>query len=87
MSWTEKPETPQSLSVTEILSRAVRLAWSQGFDGNSPLQAYTVQHCALSVRAAHWDTATTLNVSVHDALAAHIAHMPHVAHAPHSHIV
>ncbi|XP_013133341.1 PREDICTED: Down syndrome cell adhesion molecule-like protein Dscam2 [Papilio polytes] len=87
LSVQEKPETPQSLSVTEILSRAVRLAWSQGFDGNSPLQAYTVQHCALSVRAAHWDTATTLNVSVHDAHAAHIAHMPHVGNAPHSHIV
>ncbi|CAH2050967.1 unnamed protein product, partial [Iphiclides podalirius] len=74
LSVQEKPETPQSLSVTEIMSRAVRLSWSQGFDGNSPLQAYTVQHCALSVRASHWDSATALNVSVH------------AAHAPHSHV-
>lgn len=72
----EKPETPQSLSVTEILSRAVRLSWSQGFDGNSPLEAYTIQYCALSaqgaIRVSHWDSATTLNVSVHGPSHAHV---------------
>ncbi|XP_072938511.1 cell adhesion molecule Dscam1-like isoform X2 [Epargyreus clarus] len=68
LSVQEKPETPQSLSVTEILSRAVRLSWSQGFDGNSPLEAYSVQQSALSaqgaLRAAHWDSAVSANVSV-----------------------
>ncbi|CAG4953674.1 unnamed protein product [Colias eurytheme] len=69
LSVQEKPERPQSLSVTEIQSRAVRLSWSQGFDGNSPLAAYAVQRAALSaagaLRADHWDAADTLNVSVH----------------------
>ncbi|XP_047520750.1 Down syndrome cell adhesion molecule-like protein Dscam2 isoform X2 [Pieris napi] len=76
LSVQEKPETPQSLSVTEILSRAVRLSWSQGFDGNSPLEAYTIQYCALSaqgaIRVSHWDSATTLNVSVHGPSHAHV---------------
>lgn len=76
---TEKPETPQSLSVTEILSRAVRLSWSQGFDGNSPLEAYTIQYCALSaqgaIRVSHWDSASTLNVSVHGPSHAHVMYV------------
>ncbi|CAK1540390.1 unnamed protein product [Leptosia nina] len=76
LSVQEKPETPQSLSVTEILSRAVRLSWSQGFDGNSPLEAYTIQYCALSaqgaIRVSHWDSATTLNVSVHGSSHPHV---------------
>ncbi|XP_059046951.1 cell adhesion molecule Dscam2-like [Achroia grisella] len=69
LSVQEKPDTPHSLSVTEILSRAVRLSWSQGFDGNSPLVGYTLQYCVLSaqgsIRVNQWDTATSLNVSVH----------------------
>nr|XP_049692182.1 Down syndrome cell adhesion molecule-like protein Dscam2 [Helicoverpa armigera] len=69
LSVQEKPDTPHSLSVTEILSRAVRLSWSQGFDGNSPLVGYTLQYCALSaqgaIRVNQWDAAVTLNVSVH----------------------
>ncbi|XP_073957210.1 cell adhesion molecule Dscam2-like [Choristoneura fumiferana] len=69
LSVQEKPDSPHSLSVTEILSRAVRLSWSQGFDGNSPLMAYTVQHCTLSavgaVRVDQWHAAVTVNVSVH----------------------
>ncbi|KOB72718.1 Down syndrome cell adhesion molecule-like protein, partial [Operophtera brumata] len=52
LSVQEKPDTPHSLTVTEILSRAVRLSWSQGFDGNSPLMGYTFQHCALSAQGA-----------------------------------
>ncbi|XP_061709196.1 cell adhesion molecule Dscam2 isoform X4 [Cydia pomonella] len=71
LSVQEKPDTPHSLSVTEILSRAVRLSWSQGFDGNSPLMGYTVQHCTLSavgaVRVDQWHAAVTVNVSVHGA--------------------
>ncbi|XP_045780750.1 Down syndrome cell adhesion molecule-like protein Dscam2 [Maniola jurtina] len=69
LSVQEKPETPQSLSVTEIQSRAVRLSWSLRFDGNSPLLGYTLQYTALSaqgaIRVSHWDGATTINVSLH----------------------
>ncbi|CAH0727689.1 unnamed protein product, partial [Brenthis ino] len=69
LSVQEKPETPQSLSVTEIQSRAVRLSWSVRFDGNSPLLGYTLQHTALSaqgaLRVTRWDAAETLNVSLH----------------------
>ncbi|XP_049878899.1 Down syndrome cell adhesion molecule-like protein Dscam2 [Pectinophora gossypiella] len=69
LSVQEKPDSPHSLTVTEILSRAVRLSWSQGFDGNSPLVGYCVQYAELSpqasIRAHQWDAATTLNVSVH----------------------
>lgn len=76
LSVQEKPDVPHSLSVTEILSRAVRLSWSQGFDGNSPLVGYTLQYCALSaqgaIRVNQWDTAVTLNVSVHGILNSHI---------------
>ncbi|KAH9634764.1 hypothetical protein HF086_013624 [Spodoptera exigua] len=72
----EKPDTPHSLSVTEILSRAVRLSWSQGFDGNSPLVGYTLQYCALSaqgaIRVNQWDAAVTLNVSVHGIAHSHV---------------
>ncbi|XP_028160475.1 Down syndrome cell adhesion molecule homolog [Ostrinia furnacalis] len=68
LSVQEKPDTPHSLSVTEILSRGVRLSWSQGFDGNSPLLGYSLQHCPLSpqgaIRAAQWDAAVTHNVSL-----------------------
>lgn len=61
----EKPEMPQSLSVTEIQSRAVRLSWSAGFDGNSPLHGYTVQYTPLSTQARgeRWENAATLNVT------------------------
>lgn len=73
---TEKPDMPHSLSVTEILSRAVRLSWSQGFDGNSPLVGYTVQYCPLSAQGAirinQWDSAVTVNVSVHGGLQSQI---------------
>ncbi|XP_052738089.1 cell adhesion molecule Dscam2 isoform X2 [Bicyclus anynana] len=69
LSVQEKPETPQSLSVTEIQSRAVRLSWSLRFDGNSPLLGYALQYTALSaqgaIRVSHWDGATTVNVSLH----------------------
>ncbi|XP_041974799.1 Down syndrome cell adhesion molecule-like protein Dscam2 isoform X2 [Aricia agestis] len=83
LSVQEKPETPQSLSVTEITSRGVRLSWSQGFDGNSPLRAYSLQYCALAAGAhpARWDTAITLNVSVPDAPVVHSSH-----DAPHDHV-
>lgn len=67
---------PHSLSVTEILSRAVRLSWSQGFDGNSPLVGYTLQYCALSaqgaIRVNQWDAAVTINVSVHGIPHSHV---------------
>ncbi|XP_026317870.1 Down syndrome cell adhesion molecule-like protein Dscam2 isoform X2 [Hyposmocoma kahamanoa] len=71
LSVQEKPDSPHSLTVTEILSRAVRLSWSQGFDGNSPLVGYTVQYATLSAQGAirfnQWDSAHSLNVSVHGA--------------------
>ncbi|CAH2101996.1 unnamed protein product [Euphydryas editha] len=78
LSVQEKPETPQSLSVTEIQSRAVRLSWSLRFDGNSPLLGYTLQHAALAaqgaLRVSRWDAADTLNVSLRGAPAhSHIA--------------
>ncbi|CAG9581989.1 unnamed protein product, partial [Danaus chrysippus] len=65
LSVQEKPEMPQSLSVTEIQSRAVRLSWSAGFDGNSPLHGYTVQYTPLSTQARgeRWENAATLNVT------------------------
>ncbi|KAL0901060.1 hypothetical protein ABMA27_006383 [Loxostege sticticalis] len=76
LSVQEKPDMPHSLSVTEILSRAVRLSWSQGFDGNSPLVGYTVQYCPLSAQGAirinQWDSAVTVNVSVHGGLQSQI---------------
>ncbi|GBO98925.1 Down syndrome cell adhesion molecule homolog [Eumeta japonica] len=68
LSVQEKPDSPHSLAVTEILNRAVRLSWSQGFDGNSPLVGYTVQYAVLSVqgavRANQFDSAVSINVSV-----------------------
>lgn len=71
LKFSEKPDSPHSLTVTEILSRAVRLSWSQGFDGNSPLVGYTVQYATLSaqgaIRVNQWDSAHSLNVSVHGA--------------------
>ncbi|XP_053609899.1 cell adhesion molecule Dscam1-like isoform X1 [Plodia interpunctella] len=76
LSVQESPDTPHSLSVTELLSRHVRLSWSQGFDGNSPLVGYTLQYCALAAQAAvkgnQWESATTLNVSVHGAAHPHV---------------
>ncbi|KAI5636739.1 immunoglobulin i-set domain-containing protein [Phthorimaea operculella] len=76
LSVQEKPDSPHSLTVTEILSRGVRLSWSQGFDGNSPLVGYTVQFAALSpqgaIRVNQWDSATSLNVSVHGAAQTYI---------------
>ncbi|CAH0405117.1 unnamed protein product [Chilo suppressalis] len=76
LSVQEKPDTPHSLSVTEILSRAVRLSWSQGFDGNSPLLGYSLQHCPLSAQGAirinQWDSAVTVNVSLHGGSQPHV---------------
>ncbi|XP_012543882.3 cell adhesion molecule Dscam2 isoform X1 [Bombyx mori] len=76
LSVQEKPDTPHSLSVIEILSRAVRLSWSQGFDGNSPLMGYTLQYAVLStqgaIRVNQWDSAHSVNVSVHGASQSHV---------------
>ncbi|VVC95269.1 unnamed protein product [Leptidea sinapis] len=64
------------LSVQEILSRAVRLSWSQGFDGNSPLEAYTLQYSALSpqgaIRVTHWELANTINITLQGTPHAHV---------------
>lgn len=77
--YSEKPESPHSLTVTEIQSRAVRLSWSTGFDGNSPLAGFTLQHGALAAHAQgalrpdQWDAATAINVTLHTPRTTHAA--------------
>ncbi|CAG9136240.1 unnamed protein product [Plutella xylostella] len=66
LSVQEKPDSPHSLAVTEIQSRGVRLSWSQGFDGNSPLLGYSLQAAPLGAQGSQrWDNARTLNVTLH----------------------
>lgn len=51
----------------EVGSRSARLGWSQGFDGNSPLLGYAVQHSPLHVLQVpiHWEDALIQNISIH----------------------
>lgn len=51
----------------EVGSRSARLGWAQGFDGNSPLLGYAVQHSPLNILQGpvHWDEAVIQNISIH----------------------
>ncbi|XP_063983051.1 protein sidekick-2-like [Diachasmimorpha longicaudata] len=41
------PDAPIDLRVTDVTSTSVDLSFTPGFDGNSPIQCYTVQYTAL----------------------------------------
>lgn len=40
----EQPESPQNLTLVKKTSRTIKVKWQPPYDGNSPIQFYSVQY-------------------------------------------
>ena len=57
--YSEPPEPPTNVYITEVSSRSISLAWYPAFDGNSPVLHYMVQY---KERASPWREQNNLTV-------------------------